>query len=120
MIPKFRAWDKENKCWTNYAIIDDMQRFYDKHIGDWLCENKDWFVLMQSTGVRDKNGVEIYEGDIVTNCIEDVTGFVYFDAKQLQIVISGKNKNWYMCGNNTFRNCEVIGNIYENPDIMKN
>lgn len=77
-------------------------------------------VLMQSTGLKDLNGVEIYEGDIVTNCIEDVTGFVYFDAKQLQIVISGKNKNWYMCGNNTFRNCEVIGNIYENPDIMKN
>lgn len=119
MIPRYRAWDKENKCWTNYAISDNLPIFYDKHTGCWHRKNKDRFVLMQSTGLTDKTGAEIYEGDIVTNCIEDVTGFVYFDAKQLQIVISGKNKNWYMCGNNTFRNCEVIGNIYENPELME-
>lgn len=125
MIPKFRVWILNTKEMENVVSIDMNSEAITCEIEYaygllFITGRKPDGVLMQSTGLKDLNGVEIYEGDLVTNCIEDVTGFVYFDAKQLQIVISGKNKNWYMCGNNTFRNCEVIGNIYENPDIMKN
>ena len=133
MIPRYRAWDKENKCWTNYAIIDNMQRFYDKHIGDWLYENKDWFVIMQSTGLRDKNAKEIYIGDIVrgvrpnldneTERVETI-GIVKEDCCE---VVIEDSKGTYDPFINYFAivyqqgkaEIEVIGNIYENPELME-
>lgn len=133
MIPRYRAWDKKNKCWTNYAIIDNMQRFYDKHIGDWLYEDKDWLALMQSTGLKDKNGVEIYIGDIVrgvrpATCDEskivETIGIVKEDY--CEVVIEDSKGTYdpfinyfviiYQQGN---AEIEVIGNIYENPELME-
>ena len=111
MIPRYRAWDNENKCWTNYAIIDNMQRFYDKHIGDWLCENKDWFVLMQSTGLKDKNGAEIYEGDIVST----IHGLCEVRYIKDGYYIVKDNKSSLL----SLQNVRVVGNIYENPELME-
>ena len=72
--------------------------------------------LMQFTGLKDKNGKEIYEGDIVIIKREyegvEIVAFEHIikDIRQLP-------KNFF---GSTFKESEVIGNIYENPELMKN
>ena len=134
MIPKFRAWDKQNNCWTNYAISDDLPIFYDKHTGCWHRKNKDRFVLMQSSGLKDKNGEEIYEGDILLSTASEnkedwkkwqvhyADGRFLIDYKQIP-KDKRKRKNLELedlCEDNVWLyGLEVIGNIYENTNLTE-
>nr|DAN32772.1 MAG TPA: YopX protein [Caudoviricetes sp.] len=124
MIPKFRAWDNENKCWTNYAITDDLQIFYDKYTGCWHRKNKDRFVLVQSTGLKDKNGEEIYEGDIVKPVsFASWIGVVKYSPENAAYILDDHN-NEFIRGENVYlsqfnEGLEVKGNIYENPELME-
>lgn len=80
--------------------------------------------LMQYTGLKDKNGTEIYEGDIVENASKDLKFQVVYEAPSFNCKwiddISKRYREhlteplaW-----NTYIICEVIGNIYENPELL--
>ena len=118
---KFRAWDKKKNTFTNYQIVDDMLYFMDKFTGVWIRDdNQDRFALMQSTGLFDKYGVEIYEGDILTdegNFENDYWDYatIEFDKTDYTYYIHWKRKE--VCENIT--DCykyTVTGNIYENKE----
>lgn len=119
---KFRVWDKANKEMLKIDVID----FFLKGIR--VLEHKDnsFFMkfsdveIMQSTGLFDKNGVEIFEGDIVRNthtgsvgrvhwCVHN-TGFFYYVEKDKKDYTVFRAKY----------NLEVIGNIYENKEKIQN
>ena len=120
---KFRAWDKENKemiPWERLHI-----EFEGGFTTIWIPENKAVkkalldFELMQFTGLYDKNGKEIYEGDLVQ--VLDYTSWeglykVVWDEESLMYVLEDaygdKEK---MC---EFEHYLVRGNIYENPELL--
>lgn len=117
---KFRAWLKEHKTMVNVSEIDiNHQLIYHYGFDDFEgnFENFNSIELLQHIGLKDKNGKEIYEGDI----------FHIGDKKILYVVewidcgLKGKqirNKSWI--GLDYWKdNIEVIGNIYENPELME-
>lgn len=114
---KFRAWDKscdKMYCSDAYDRLKDFFRHYE------FIKSKypDLVELMQYTGLKDKNGVEIYEGDIVE--IEMTRSFVV-----CWNTAAGFRFNSYM-PNGLIDNLweaskigEVIGNVYENSELLK-
>lgn len=122
MIPKFRAWDSETKTMKGMA---EIYRNRNQEIE--LKPRDKNIILMQSTGLKDKNGKEIFEGDIITN------GTSIVDVKTHQTlgfytVVNGEERFF---GSNTsikdFENdveefssvTEIIGNIYENSELLE-
>ena len=127
MIPKFRAWDKyRNKM--NYEV---MVGNCDTDDENWTCpiiwieEEKDWLhfddyeCIMQSTGLKDKNGKEIFEGDIVQ--VLDSTYTVFYDNEKGSYRLKPHDDRWnvdYMSNFSHGGNFEVVGNIYENKELL--
>lgn len=121
---KFRAWDKTKEIFTNYQIVDDMLYFMDKFTGVWKRDdNQDRFVLMQSTGLFDKYGVEIYEGDII-----DVGTRIPFlnkiqrDEETAYLKLVPLDKRWtesYFTNFEDKSRYEVVGNIYEDKELIQ-
>ncbi len=123
MIPRFRAWDKT--CKTMYEADDIMYiDFEEKEIcvKSLFFEkasryNFDDIVLMQSTGFTDKNGKEIFEGDIVDSKGGFTTGVVGFrtDLGMFVSTLIKYNNFERLC--NAHGLVKVVGNIYTNPEL---
>ena len=135
MIPRFRVWDKEKKRWTKYEITNDLQRFYDKDKECWYCDIYNArFILLQATGLTDINDNEIFEGDILLSTASEnqedwkkwrvhyADGRFLIDYKQIP-KDKRKRKNLEvedLCEDNVWLyGLEVIGNIYENPELLE-
>lgn len=126
MIPKFRAWDKILKKMNDVTAIDFSTKpfrvFYSAY-GEDNYFNQD-AILMQSTGLKDKNGVEIYEGDIVKPVsFASWMGVVKYSSENAAYILDDHN-NEFVRGGNVYlsqfnEGLEVKGNIYENPELME-
>lgn len=123
---KFRAWDKNKK-----AFVDPKNLLHGSIWGDGeknsaqLTYSSDVY-LMQYTGLKDKNGIEIYEGDIVSGTMPDTSKDEDFTAMIVEWVDDGFSvvrQNHIYFGDlisPVLNNCiEVIGNVYENPELVK-
>lgn len=117
MVPKFRAFLTETKTIHDVLQIDlsrSMVSLKIENASEWY-----WFkevVLMQSTGLKDKNGVEIFEGDVVEWLGH--RGIVEFVLNNQQTMIIGASGYITDLDYSTDFNTEVIGNIHENPKIL--
>ena len=106
-----------SKQFTGWDFVE-KERKREQKGGEHINHDRfpDRFILMQYTGLKDKNGKEIFEGDIVrknrkNGIIEwnnDIAGYVWRDSK---VSVTALLKN-------TYKNCKVIGNIYENPELI--
>ena len=123
MIPKYRAYDggSLNRMYQpdevmvgncNIWIIDE-----DSVAGEWIVNND--IHLMQSTGLFDKNNKEIFEGDIVLVLGSLYT--VFYDNERGSYRLKPHDDRWnvdYMSNFAHSGNFEVVGNIYENKELL--
>ena len=136
---KYRAWDKENKKMQEVSSIKfdekEVGYIYEMQIPEHNIEADECFLdfdeveLMQYTGLKDKNGKEIYVGDILKSesgawlCEVDSPSFAGFDFK---IIKAPAGCDWQIGDNFLLSELrinearyEVIGNIYQNKDLLK-
>lgn len=130
MIPKFRAWHNElgrmmsiSDMWFNVDSLGEIG-LNDAVMNDYITVSPDEIELMQSTGLKDKNGKEIFEGDILG--IETDEGIlnvnIFWDDKHALFMFESEIHNEKellaeLVEDNTYP-FEIIGNIYENPELL--
>lgn len=123
MIPRYRAWLKNDK---EMISVDEIHWFNEEldFIGDYITfvRKADEIELMQSTGLFDRNIKEIFEGDIVNykgrkaiiKWHGSYASFIYRFVDEL----NKRSAEWYPLYL-AYLKCEVIGNIYENPELLE-
>ncbi len=126
---KFRAWDKKNKRMAEvYTLgLSGIEYSTINSGGELLsgCGKND-IELMQFTGILDKNGVKIYEGDLIIHNTK-IKGIKPVFTKKPVVVEWNQEKaqfDWkedgeWSFGGMIYNSYEVIGNIYENPELLK-
>lgn len=114
-IPKFRAWFKQGSKMVNVATIDFLEKEVKSHAN--VMYSFDEIELMQSTGLVDENGKEVFEGDVVHAYGEDtyLIGVIeYFDNAYC---IKNKNGIYNPLWINA-EHYEIIGNIWEDGELL--
>jgi len=104
---KFRAWDDRDNSMWKFDLLET------RTLGDIIALG----FVMQYTGLKDKDGKEIYEGDIVesnwNNAIEEIKDIRSVDWLLSDGFLAGQENDGCLMG------ARVIGNIYENPELIE-
>ena len=132
MIPKFRAWDKHGQkmfanddliIWNGAVYANDSKKLTCNNLKGWSIDDE---YLMLSTGIKDKAGNEIFEGDIlITNAHASIVSFgeyTYFEDADTEVTEVGFYLSYLNISPATYspfekflwEKCQVIGNIHEN------
>ena len=139
---KFRAWDNENKCYFKPTYeaykgnVEDLNigldgDLYIKKIVKSTHYNQitiNRFILEQFTGLQDKNGKDVYEGDIVEYgetyigdyCEKEGHGEIQYEDGCFIVVMGAYHDQGFELDGVTIQNrsIKIIGNIHENPELL--
>ena len=141
---KFRVWDKQIKnwlenssslhCFSSWTICPFTGNLVD-YVGDYSCDSftsspavdyywqgttiikEPRYVIQQYTGLKDKNGKEIYEGDIILGEFYDTE---YHHSVTIKHEVVFNNGAYNIASSNWHKpSLEIIGNIFENSELLK-
>lgn len=130
-VNKYRAWNTEKKimCYDNEdlsacywgGVYSSEVGIINEYLN--LPEHVRDYEYMQYTGVTDKNGKEIYEGDIVRNQQGEVYKVEYYISMCRFVLVTNTGSTWEGIETDYYTSVcseiEVIGNVYENTDLLK-
>ena len=117
---KFRAWDKNTKIMIPWDHLVKSRISFRTFRCALVSENSDNIELMQYTGLKDKNGIEIYEGDILFHPLQGKRKVFYPYSETVASYGLRNVDNGMGCTlQDAHRVWEIIGNIYENPELAK-
>ena len=118
---KFRAWDIEQKRMSLPFVLSDFCLKWQDGDIDMPIEfgvSKNRIVIQQYTGLKDKNGKEIYEGDIISGEFYD-TEYHHSETIKAEVVFNNgafniAHSEWHK------PSLRIVGNVMENPELIKN
>lgn len=125
---KFKVWHKRANIMYHNVLIGQMGApliyIYESNLGDWVKVDPKECMVLQSTGIVDKNGIDVFEGDILKvyddffrEGIDDKYGTVIYDKGKFHL---NTFKSYY---NDCWVYFEIVGNIFENKgenqDVVK-
>lgn len=121
---EYKVWDKVLKRFLPVACLyyDGNSKFTgvftgEETEGEWTVVGNEHLELVQFTGLKDKKGINIYEGDVYR--------MGYYSAmwrknlETVQVVVWNENETSFGLRKKDCNNIEVIGNIYENPELLE-
>lgn len=125
---RFRVWDKEEKRFIafdeNYCFARDEDNNLCVCDIDWYSKDlvemdRDRFIISQDTGLTDNNGVMVFSGDIIRDIDDEYLSVVkYIDGKY--VGVDPESNNTIDCLYLIARDGEVIGNIWQSPELLEN
>ena len=127
MKTKFRAWDKHGKkmfandeliIWNGNVYANDSKKLTCNNLKGWSIDDE---YLMQSTGLFDRNGKEVFVGDII-KCTRGCPHEVYIEKEYAGTFIGGMPAIYLKGLSEGYAWTEaeeIIGNIYENPELLE-
>lgn len=106
---KFKVWGPQSKVMIDWDDIKNELVDYIDHYS---------YILMQFTGLVDRNGIEIYESDIVYDLNHEAKGIVVWQNNSCDYELEDRDGNFIQAFGFEKSLYEVIGNIYENPELL--
>lgn len=114
---KFRMWDKSTKIMHPWESDHESKIAGAKVYFSRMIDDPD-AVIMQFTGLLDKNGKEIYEDDIIKDHFKNTISRIRYSIERSQFIPDNDNPHYGYWPASVY--IEIIGNIYENPELLNN